>query len=64
MPIIVETCSQRLYRVIGTLIPNMILSTTCDEYCCCLRLEGEQISELSQKRCFNGYIEVILTRIL
>ena len=33
----------------GTLIPNMILSTHMINICCCLRLKSKHISELSQR---------------
>ena len=56
---IVETCFQRLYRVIG-LIANMILSTTCDSYLLLFTSKSKQISESSQKRDFNGYTGVTM----
>ena len=40
---------------IGSLIPNMILATSC-EYSFEFRLRNKQIYKLSQKRGFNRYI--------
>ena len=45
--------------MIGTLIPNMILSTTYDKYLLLFVTISKQTSELCLKRDFYGFIGVI-----
>ena len=43
----------------GTLISNMIFSTTCDKYLLLFMTKSKQICLFSQKRGFNGNIGVV-----
>ena len=54
----VSNTLNRYTEVIGALILCMILQTTCEHFCSCLRLKSERKSKLSQKRCFKGFLVV------
>ena len=55
---IVETCFQRLYRVIEYVDSEYNIVNTCDKYLLLFMTKSKQNCILSQKRCSNGNIGV------